>query len=64
MSAARKDDLAASLANIEVRWTLGSALEFPVGTGAAYNVYALVMSECLEVIHSISVWKLYMVGWI
>ena len=41
----RKEALNNAPADIEVRWNLGSAFEFPVGTAAAYNVYCLVMSE-------------------
>ena len=40
-----KEKLRNSPADIELKWRLGSRFEYPAGTAADYNVYALVLSE-------------------
>ena len=40
-----KEKLRNSPADIELKWRLGSRFEYPAGTAADYNVYALVFSE-------------------
>jgi len=39
------DGLKNSAADIELRWRLAQAFEYPAGTAASYMVYALVLSE-------------------